>query len=266
VTAVIAASLTARVAAAYRARATARADALCHDPWAHDLVGGGHEDLLARGDSVAPEMEAGIAVRTAWLDDAVRSWNGRQLVLLGAGLDTRAARLARPGLRFFEVDHPETQAYKRERLAAVAGYPPGASTLVPCDFEKDDFVEALFAAGYDESLETAFVWEGVIAYLTEPAVRATFRKLARLNARRIHFDYIGKSPRSGDGVAEFAGEAGEPFIFTVDDIAPLVKEEGFASAKIVTMREAHLSRVPRAGKDLEKAPFFDRWYLAEALR
>ncbi len=256
-----AASLTARIAAAYRARASTREAPLCSDPWAKALAGEGPEELLAAGDEVAPEMEAGIAVRTAWLDESVRSWTGPQLVLLGAGLDTRAARLARAGLRFFEVDHPETQAYKRERLSAAPSYPAGASTLVPWDFERGDFASALTEAGFDPSKPSAFVWEGVIAYLTEASVRSTFRSIANLGASCVHFDYVG-SPPARDGVADFASKRGEPFIFTVTDIAPLVRSEGFGSCTIESMSEAHRRRTK-----LERpGPFFDRWYLAEARR
>lgn len=257
------ASLTARVAAAYRARATDRQGALCNDPWAKHLVGDGGDALLAAGDAAAPEMEAGIAVRTAWLDDAVRAWSGPQLVLLGAGLDTRAARLARPGLRFFEVDHPATQAYKRERLAAVADYPHGASTLVPCDFERDAFAKALLDAGFRPDVPSAFIWEGVIAYLTETAVRTTFRSIASLNATRVFFDYIGPVPQAArDGVADFAGKRGEPFIYTPSDIAPLLREEGFASSEIVSMVDAYQRRT----NETRHTPFFERWFLAEARR
>lgn len=256
-----AASLTARVAAAYRARASERDEALCNDGWARHLVGEEGPALLAAGDRVAPEMEAGIAVRTAWLDDAVRAYTGPQLVLLGAGLDTRGARLARAGLRFFEVDHPETQAYKRERLAQVADYPREPSTLVPCDFERDDFATRLVEAGFQPELPSAFVWEGVIAYLTEATVQSTFRKIAALNASRVLFDYVGPAP-GRDGVADFAGKRGEPFIFTTTDIGPLVREEGFASVDIVSMVDAHGRRAKLQGP----APFFPRWFLADARR
>lgn len=256
-----AASLTARIAAAYRARASAREAPLCTDPWANSLVGEGAEALLAAGDAAAPEMEAGIAVRTAWLDELVSGFAGPQLVLLGAGLDTRAARLARPGLRFFEVDHPETQAYKRERLAAVSGYPLDAATHVPWDFERGDFTRALLETGFDRSKPSAFVWEGVIAYLTEASVRQTFRSIAGLGAEAVFFDYVG-SPPGRDGVADFASKRGEPFIYTTTDIAPLVRAEGFGSCIIASMTEAHRRRTKLEGP----APFFDRWFLAVARR
>ncbi|MBW1762713.1 MAG: class I SAM-dependent methyltransferase [Deltaproteobacteria bacterium] len=94
----------------------------------------------------------------------------RQVVVLGAGLDTRAARLAREGVRFFEVDQPASQVDKCERLSRFDAYPMDAATFVPCDFERDDFVQLLEAAGLDGGSPVCFVWEGVI-YPVAPGVR-----------------------------------------------------------------------------------------------
>src|SRR5688572_11588716 len=146
------ASRTSMMIAAFRARASARPDAICSDPWATALAG-------AEGDSLADAFEKNFAafelwtaVRTAYLDAHVRSWTGdphrfTQVVLLGAGLDTRAARLAKDGVRFFEVDHPGTQREKLARLAAIPSYPIAAATYVECDFEVHDFVTQLRDAG-----------------------------------------------------------------------------------------------------------------------
>src|SRR5437867_6874166 len=102
--------------AAYRARASRREPALCHDPWAAALAGADGQALAERLDAGFPHMELWTAVRTAYLDRQVAEFTGeagmRQVVLLGAGLDTRAARLARPGVTWFEVDQPASQADK----------------------------------------------------------------------------------------------------------------------------------------------------------
>lgn len=207
-------------------------------------------------------MELGIAVRTAWLDEAIRDGDVSQVVVLGAGLDTRSARLARSGVRFFEVDHPQTQGYKRVALEAAPGYPCDASVFVPCDFERDELATALKAAGFRSDLATIVIWEGVIPYLTEEAVRSTFRVLATLLASqsRVYFDYVDHA-RGADGVADFAGEAGEPFLFKTPDIAPLVCGEGFQKVDSLLMTRAQYART---GKEATNAPFFARWYLAAA--
>jgi methyltransferase (TIGR00027 family) len=100
--------------AAYRARASAQADPLCRDPWAAKLAGEEGFDLARRYDEGYPAMELWTAVRTAFIDARVRRavgppWSMTQVVLLGAGFDARAARLASPGARFFEVDPAATQ-------------------------------------------------------------------------------------------------------------------------------------------------------------
>src|SRR4051812_36764245 len=112
------ASRTALLVAAYRARASEGAAPLCNDPWAAALSGDEGRALAAAFDEIKPAMALYIALRTAFLDAQVRMWTSPphgfdQIVLLGAGLDSRAARLGRKGLRFFEVDHPASQADKR---------------------------------------------------------------------------------------------------------------------------------------------------------
>src|SRR6266498_3246019 len=100
--------------AAYRARATRRVDPICCDPWARGMAGGLGLELSIAFDRHVPHMELWIALRTAYLDRHVIHLVGergvKQVVLLGAGFDTRAARLARAGVQFFEVDHPATQS------------------------------------------------------------------------------------------------------------------------------------------------------------
>jgi methyltransferase (TIGR00027 family) len=106
----------------------------------------------------------------------------RQLVVLGAGLDTTAFGL--PGWanqwRAFEVDHPATQEWKRQKIAD-AGWPiPPNLAFAPCDFEHQDMLSALAAAGFDPHLPAVVSLFGVILYLTSAATRATLAQLATL--------------------------------------------------------------------------------------
>ncbi len=170
------ASRTALMVAAYRARASERPDALISDPWARALAGAEGEEIAAGVDRFLHDRELWVALRTAWLDDQVRRFTGpthgyTQVVVLGAGLDTRAARLAAPGVRFFEVDHPASQREKLERLGKLPGYPVEAATYVECDFEHHDFLERLGAAGFDPTRPSVVTWEGVTMYLNENAIR-----------------------------------------------------------------------------------------------
>lgn len=246
------ASRTARMVAAYRARASAREPPLFRDPWAAALAGEEGERDADRYLEAHPSMELFIAVRTAFLDAEVRAAIGEgvaQVVLLGAGYDTRAARLACPGVRWFEVDRPDTQTDKLARLARLSGYPLDAAAYVPCDFERQDFVNELCARGFDAGAPAVFLWEGVVYYLTEAAVRATLRRIAERchPESRVYFDYVGKRlvegrvPAEDLLVRERVAEMGEPLRFGIDDVVPLLYEEGFRFVRTVSFDEACLS-------------------------
>jgi methyltransferase (TIGR00027 family) len=115
----------------------------------------------------------------------------RQLVVLGAGLDTYAYRTSLAGtLRIFEVDHPATQAWKRQRLAEVAIPMPRQLTFVPVDFERESLADGLTTAGFDPAQQTFFTWLGVVPYLSEQAVLSTLGFIARLpGGAHVVFDY-----------------------------------------------------------------------------
>jgi methyltransferase (TIGR00027 family) len=248
-----AASKTALMVAAYRARATRRVDALCSDRWANGMAGVIGLELSVAFDRHYPPMELWVALRTAYLDAHVAhllATGTDQVVLLGAGFDTRASRLARPGARFFEVDHPLTQAEKRGRIAELRGYPADAAEMVACDFERgDDFVERLVAAGFDPGRPAAVLWEGVVAYLSEEAVRATLvRASARLHPDSpIYFDYLGKRMAQGDRIkaedralSDEVSRLGEPIRFGTNDPLPLLHECGYRHVRTVTFDQIAL--------------------------
>lgn len=235
-------SRTALLVAAYRARAGV-------DPWAATLAGEEGLALAREQDAVYPHLELWTRVRTWYLDAHVRHFTAAgwsQVVLLGAGLDTRAVRLARDGVRFFEVDQPDTQAFKRERVAAVPGYPAAAATFVSCDFETDDFVDRLRAAGLPDE-PTVVLWEGVTPYLTEAAVRATLRRVATGLHRRsvLLFDHLLKAqPRateSKDDTRRFVERLGEPVRFGTADPVPMLSEAGFKHVRSLSFDEACLT-------------------------
>lgn len=140
-------------------------------------------------DALAPGTYGGQVMRTRYLDDVVSSWARAgitQLVILGAGLDTRGYRL--PDLAtvtVFEVDLPELQAFTQGRLRGVR---PCARDVrfVPADLSRDRLDAVLASAGFDPAVPALYVWEGVTQYLAEAAVRATL-------------EVIGSSP-AGTGV------------------------------------------------------------------
>lgn len=118
-----------------------------------------------------------LAARTLYFDDAVIDGvaNGAsQVVIVGAGYDSRAWRLASPGVTFFEVDHPATQADKRSRA------PSAAPVFVSADLRTDCLADLLPHSGYDPSRQAVFVVEGLTMYLDEPTVTRLFGDLASI--------------------------------------------------------------------------------------
>jgi methyltransferase (TIGR00027 family) len=248
------ASRTALLVAAYRARASARPEPLIHDPWAAGLAGADGEEIAARVDAFMKDRELWIAVRTAHLDAELSRWiserKATQVVVLGAGFDTRAARFARDGVRFFEVDHPATQAEKLSRLQKLARYPLGAATFVSCDFEREDFLDRLVANGFDCKTPAFILWEGVTPYLHEPAIRSTLRRIASgCHAEsELWFDHFTRKfveasalPEADLKARELVEALGERFVFGTNDPLPMLFEEGFRHVRSVSFDEACLS-------------------------
>jgi methyltransferase (TIGR00027 family) len=243
------ASQTALLIAAYRARASLKENAIFRDPWAAGLAGSEGAALAEALDRVYPAMELWVAVRTAYLDAHVRRSEATQVVLLGAGLDTRAARLSKRGVRFFEVDHPSSQTDKKQRIARLPTYPMQAATHVACDFEMDDFLSILIDAGFRADEPALILWEGVTPYLHESAVRATLRAIAaRCHPRSIViFDHLLKKAAIRDHALEkndahaFVDRLGERVLWGTNDPVPLLYEEGFRHVRSLSFDEACLS-------------------------
>ncbi|MEE2828943.1 MAG: SAM-dependent methyltransferase [Myxococcota bacterium] len=247
------ASSTARLVAALRARATNRPEPLCRDPWAESLAGDEGLELSYRHDRVYPASELWVALRTAWIDRRIQALAGSgrsQVVLLGAGLDTRAARLGMEGVRWFEVDQPASQALKLERLQMLEGYPLDAATHVPCNFEEDDFLDRLTASGFSSDEPALFIWEGVTPYLSLEAVRATTGRIAQGCHPQtvLIFDHLekklvdGRSTSEDDrALREMVDDLGEPFVFGINDPLPLLVDVGFGQVRRVSFDEVCLS-------------------------
>jgi methyltransferase (TIGR00027 family) len=156
------------------------------DPFAARLIDGPWwRKLLARaerrGEKFKPWVD-GLVLRVAFIDAVIAEARPRQVVILGAGLDTRAWRLeSLRGARLFEVDHPATQRYK-QRHAPALGTPLAELHYVSVDFVRDDLAARLDAAGFDAAWPTLWIWEGVTMYLDDAALRSTLRAIRTLSA------------------------------------------------------------------------------------
>ncbi len=185
-----------------------------------------------------------LAVRSRFAEDhldAARDAGVGQYVVLGAGLDTFAYRQRRtdPPLKIWEVDHPATQAWKRELLATAGIAVPPNVRYVPVDFERDRLEDALAREGFDVRAGAVFAWLGVTPYLTRAAIDATLRYIAGAAGRMggVAFDYaLSRSALTPiqqavfDAFAARVAAAGEPFqsTFEPDALAHDLRSFGFA--------------------------------------
>jgi methyltransferase (TIGR00027 family) len=151
-----------------------------------------------------PGVRTSVVARTRLIDDAITaalSEHPEQLVILGAGFDSRAFRLkGLRGITVFEVDHPDTQAAKQRILARVLPALPTQVRFVACDFQQRSLETAMAAAGYSEAARSFILWEGVTNYLTETAVDATLRWCSRASpGSLLLFTYVHRDVLTNPG-------------------------------------------------------------------
>lgn len=232
-------------------------------------------------DSRWPGVRSSVVARTRLIDDAIAAALAEhieQLVILGAGFDSRAYRL--PGMRdvtVFEVDHPDTLATKRKALMRALSVLPQHVRFVPFDFNWQGLQSVMAAAGYRESAPTFILWEGVTNYLTEAAVDITLRWCARASpGSRLLFTYVHRDVLTRPGA--FIGtenlfaslaRAGEQLTYGIDprelpeflaqrglslesDVGAAQYRERYFNAAARTMRghefyRVALARVPAGG-------------------
>ncbi len=159
------------------------------------------------------------------LVDAINEGGFGQVVILGAGFDSRAYRI--PGIertKVFEVDHPSTSAKKRSDIERVLGRIPSHVRFVSIDFNKQSLKEALMTTDLDPKEKTFFIWEGVTNYLTSEAVGATFDLVSnsapgsKIVFTYVHSDVISE-PSSFSGtntVTRTLRDVGEEWTFGLD--------------------------------------------------
>lgn len=264
-------SQTAWVAAGHRAvHQVLEHGSIFSDPLALRILGGFAIKIVqdAKGNQRKERMRIFIASRTRFAEDALAAAfvdGVRQLVVLGAGLDTFAYRSPYgKRLRIFEVDHPVTQAWKRRRLRYANISVPRNLTFAPVDFENQDLLQGLISAGFDSCRRTFFSWLGVVPYLTKSAVWATLALIASLpNRTHVVFDY-GDPPDTRtpaarayhDVAARYVKAHGEAWLsyFQADNLRANLTALGFSEIEDLGPREIaaryfplRLSSVPNKG-------------------
>ncbi|WP_107656167.1 class I SAM-dependent methyltransferase [Nocardia suismassiliense] len=161
----------------------------------------------------------------------------RQAVILGAGLDTFAYRNPHVDLRVFEVDHPATQTWKRERLAQAGIEVPASLTFAPVDFETATLADGLATAGFARDEPAVFVWLGVVMYLARDTVRETLRYLGnQTTPMHVVADYLCPSSAAApeyratlEARSERVADLGEPWLsyFTGAEMTAELRAAGF---------------------------------------
>lgn len=202
-----------------------------------------------------------LGQRTRLIDQTIEEAVARgaqQLLVLGAGLDSRALRMAcLAEVAVFEVDHPATQRYKRHRLAALPRLARSLE-LVGVDFERQDLGNALDGSGWDARLPACVVWEGVTMYLPERATMATLRALAaRLVAESTLIltwsppTFLPNAPLLQPAVRRAFAGFGEPLVglTSQQQLENMLQSSGF---------EANWSRRPQSSAG--QAPSLRGWF------
>lgn len=197
-------------------------------------------------------LRASIVARARCVEDLVieQSKKGiRQYVILGAGLDTFAQRRSdiAAQMRLFEIDQPDTQTWKRQRLIETGYGVPDWLHFVSVDFEIASWWDELLKAGFDVSKPAVVACTGVSLYLTKEAIMDTLRKMASLAPGSVlamsfylPFDLLDKADKPLQEIAEKgARAAGTPFIsfFTPAEMQALAQEAGFKKIETVSTND-----------------------------
>lgn len=215
---------------------------ICYDPYAVYFMNPKLWEPLVEHPEMVAETEKGInsvVCRVRYFDDFVKKFINEkmeQLVLLGAGFDTRAYRIEElKNIKVFEVDHPETQCLKTRKIKKIFNFTPENVIYVPIDFEKQKLSNELFNKGYNNSLKTLFIMEGLVYYINPEAVDEMLSFIVHNSGKEsaIIFDYFLESVVKGN---EEASDADNFFKFAIKDgeIEKFLSQFGFLDIKNVT--------------------------------
>ena len=196
-----------------------------------------------------------LVARCRYMDDFLEASLAEgleQLVILGAGYDSRAYRFESlmSGVKVFEVDHPATQQVKIIKVKQVFGKLPNNVTYVGVDFDHETLEQLLPPSGYDEKKLTLFIWEGVVMYLTPDAVDGTLNFISQYSApgSQVVFDYIYTALLDGSvhhgevsrmrRARRFSGE-GLSFSLPEGTVEEFLEQRDFTNVKDMTSEELH---------------------------
>jgi methyltransferase (TIGR00027 family) len=262
-------SRTALGAAMHRAvHQTLEGGVIFSDPFALQILEEEARDGLPAmaSDPAHRPMRLFIAARSRFSEDTMAACVARgvrQIVILGAGLDTFSLRNPHVGATVYEVDYPATQAWKRERLAQAGIALPPSLIFAPVDFERQSLGEGLATAGFRKDQPAYFQWLGVLPYLTREAIVATLDFIAGVVGAEVAFDYgepFDNYPPAMRAnviaVAESAAARGEPWLslFNPADMAELLQARRFGAFWDITRAELAQRYYGDLGEGLTAGP------------
>ena len=203
--------------------------------------------------------------RAAYTEKALKTavlTGTKQYVLLGAGMDTFAFRETEflSNHKVFEVDHPLTQADKKERIARVDWTVPDNLAFVSMDFTTDSLSERLIADGFNSKEKSFFSWLGVTYYLSTEAIDKTLAELSSLCAdgSTIVFDYpdenfFDASERRVQNTIMMAKAGGEPMqsAFSYGDLEKLLEKNGFLIYELLTPDDIQRDIIDSVGAEVK---------------
>ena len=238
---------------------------ILYDPFAMKILCKDEKDVLgfANAHPLASIGRLFTAARSRIAEDALSeavAGGVRQIVVLGAGLDTFGLRNPHGArqLRVYEVDHPATQAWKRQRLAEAQLAVPAWLVFVPIDFEQDNLGKQLAGAGFQQNSRAFFTWLGVVPYLTRKAIVSTLDYISSVQDSEVVFDYMEStqafSKEMGELVAkrtEQLEKVGERWAshFEPTDMGEVLRSHGFSEIEDIAFQEIR-SRFGRAVQGL----------------
>ena len=236
--------------------------AILDDPFAMKILREGERDLLqfANEHPLASIGRLITAARSRIAEDALsKAVEGgvRQVVILGAGLDTFALRNPHAArISIFEVDHPATQAWKRQRLVEARLAPPPWLTFVPVDFEQDDLQQKLSSAGFQRTSAAFFTWLGVVPYLTRDAIDDTLGYIASIPNSEVVFDYAEPPETFTEDVKAYTAarmaqleKIKEQWVSRIEPagVAAILRSHGFDGMEDISFQQV----VSRFGRDVQ---------------
>jgi methyltransferase (TIGR00027 family) len=224
---------TAFVVAEFRAEENRAAAPLYTDEVVGLFLGDESRRAAGRVADSFPPVKDMVKVRTKYFDDMLERHllsRFRQVVILGAGLDTRAVRKPAPDVRYFEIDDPDTLALKQSCYEAQ-GIVPNV-TFIPGNYVKDGVIEMLARNGFDFDLPTYIIWEGNVMYLPLESVKQVVSELRRCVKRfRVSFDYMAESVithTTGDPgirtLVDAFASMGAPWLSGIRDLRSFARE------------------------------------------